>query len=105
MAAGSAIATARNMTRRDGCALGRRRAILTFRLMNSCPIPASRSAEEHSMAGPSIYEPKSGFERWLDARLPIIRFTQEHILSYPTPKNLNIWYTFGGILTFYLGVQ
>jgi len=57
------------------------------------------------MAGPSTYEPKSGFERWLDARLPIIRFTQEHILSYPTPRNLNVWYTFGGILTFFLVVQ
>jgi len=57
------------------------------------------------MAGPSIYEPKSGFERWLDARLPIIRFTQEHLLSYPTPRNLNVWWTFGGILTFFLVLQ
>jgi quinol-cytochrome oxidoreductase complex cytochrome b subunit len=57
------------------------------------------------MAGPSTYDPKSGFERWLDARLPIIRFAQEHLLSYPTPRNLNVWYTFGGILTFFLVVQ
>ena len=25
--------------------------------------------------------------------------------TFPTPRNLNIWYTFGGILTFCLGVQ
>ncbi len=53
----------------------------------------------------SFYEPKSGFERWLDKRLPIIRFSKEHLLSYPTPRNLNLWYTFGGILTFCLAVQ
>jgi ubiquinol-cytochrome c reductase cytochrome b subunit len=57
------------------------------------------------MSGPSTYQPKTGFERWLDARLPIIRFTQEHVLSYPTPRNLNVWYAFGSILTFFLAVQ
>ena len=54
--------------------------------------------------GPSLRS-RSGFERWLDKRLPIIRFSQEHLLSFPTPRNLNIWYTFGGILSFILGVQ
>jgi quinol-cytochrome oxidoreductase complex cytochrome b subunit len=53
----------------------------------------------------STYVPKSGIERWLDKRLPIIRFAQEHISAYPTPRNLNVWYTFGGILAFCLGVQ
>jgi len=57
------------------------------------------------MSGPSTYQPKNGFERWLDTRLPIIRFAQEHVVSFPTPRNLNIWYTFGGILAFCLGVQ
>ena len=57
------------------------------------------------MSGPSTYHPKTGFERWLDKRLPIIRFSQEHLLSYPTPRNLNFWYTFGGILSFCLVVQ
>jgi quinol-cytochrome oxidoreductase complex cytochrome b subunit len=57
------------------------------------------------MSGPSTYEPKTGFERWLDKRLPLIRFSQEHLLSYPTPRNLNIWYTFGGILSAFLVTQ
>jgi len=56
------------------------------------------------MHGPK-YIPKSGIERWLDTRLPILRFANEHLLSYPTPRNLNVWYVFGGILTFCLGVQ
>jgi quinol-cytochrome oxidoreductase complex cytochrome b subunit len=57
------------------------------------------------MAGQQIYQPRTGFTRWLDSRLPIVRFTYEHLLYYPTPRNLNVWYTFGGILTFFLGVQ
>ncbi len=57
------------------------------------------------MSGPSTYRPKTGLTRWLDARLPIIRFTHEHVLSFPTPRNLNIWYTFGAILAFFLGLQ
>ena len=56
------------------------------------------------MSGPSTYEPKTAFERWLDARLPIIRFSVD-LLDYPTPRNLNYWYTFGGILSFCLVVQ
>ena len=57
------------------------------------------------MAGPSTYVPQNGFTRWLDSRLPILRFANDTMTSYPTPKNLNVWYTFGGILTFCLGVQ
>jgi quinol-cytochrome oxidoreductase complex cytochrome b subunit len=52
----------------------------------------------------SHYEPQTAFERWLDARLPIVRFGKE-LLDFPTPKNLNYWWTFGGILAFCLGVQ
>jgi len=57
------------------------------------------------MSGPSTYEPKSGFERWLDERLPILRFGNDTMVSFPTPKNLNYWWTFGGILAMMLGIQ
>ena len=57
------------------------------------------------MSGPSTYEPKSGFERWLDTRLPILRFANDTLVTFPTPKNLNYWYTFGGILALMLGIQ
>jgi quinol-cytochrome oxidoreductase complex cytochrome b subunit len=56
------------------------------------------------MSGPSTYEPKTAFERWLDTRLPIVRFSAD-LMDFPTPKNLNYWWTFGGILAFCLGVQ
>ncbi|THD64336.1 cytochrome b/b6 [Phenylobacterium sp.] len=57
------------------------------------------------MSGHSTYEPKTGFERWLDTRLPIIRFANDTIVTFPTPKNLNYWWTFGGVLAMMLGVQ
>ncbi|MFL2829103.1 MAG: cytochrome bc complex cytochrome b subunit [Alphaproteobacteria bacterium] len=51
------------------------------------------------------YEPKNGLTRWLDSRLPLIRFTSEHVLQFPTPKNLNYFWTFGFILTMCLVTQ
>ncbi|WP_091743162.1 cytochrome b [Phenylobacterium immobile] len=57
------------------------------------------------MSGHSTYEPKTGFERWLDTRLPIIRLGWDSVVDFPTPKNLNYWWTFGGILALCLGMQ
>jgi ubiquinol-cytochrome c reductase cytochrome b subunit len=57
------------------------------------------------MSGPSTYVPKSGFARWMDSRLPLARFAHDTMLTFPTPKNLNIWYAFGAILTTMLGIQ
>ena len=57
------------------------------------------------MSGHSTYEPKTGIERWLDMRLPIVRFAMDTAINYPTPKNLNYWWTFGGILAMMLVFQ
>ena len=57
------------------------------------------------MSGHSTYEPKTGFERWLDMRLPIIRLAYDSAITFPTTKNLNYWWTFGGILALCLGIQ
>ncbi|HVZ29520.1 MAG TPA: cytochrome b N-terminal domain-containing protein [Asticcacaulis sp.] len=54
---------------------------------------------------PSTYKPASGFEKWLDSRLPILRLAYDSFVDYPTPKNLNYWWTFGGILSLCLGIQ
>ena len=56
------------------------------------------------MSHESSYKPNSGFERWMDERLPIIRLGAD-FLSFPTPRNLNYLWTFGGILTFCLVTQ
>ena len=57
------------------------------------------------MAHDSTYRPRSAFTRWLDSRLPIMRLAHDSFVDFPTPKNLNYWWTFGGILTFCLVVQ
>ena len=57
------------------------------------------------MSDPSNYQPKSALGRWVHERLPIMAFAQDHLMSFPTPKNLNYWYAFGGILTVMLVVQ
>ena len=50
------------------------------------------------------YIPKNKFAEWFDTRLPLLTLSH-HLQSYPTPKNLNYWWTFGGILTFCLITQ
>ncbi len=50
------------------------------------------------------YSPKSKFGKWFNDRLPLLTLTN-HLTDYPTPKNLNYWWTFGGILTFCLVTQ
>lgn len=57
------------------------------------------------MSGHSTYEPRSRFMKWFERRLPIVSLVHSSFVAYPTPRNLNYWWTFGGILTFMLGVQ
>ncbi len=57
------------------------------------------------MAHESTYRPKSSFAQWFDARLPIPRLMHDQFMVFPTPRNLNYWWTFGGILTFMLIAQ
>ena len=52
----------------------------------------------------SEYVPKSKFGKWFNDRLPLLTLSN-HLAEYPTPKNLNYWWTFGGILTFCLITQ
>ncbi len=53
----------------------------------------------------STYEPKTGIEKWIDDRLPLPRLVYDSFVDFPTPKNLNYWYTFGGILSIFLVIQ
>jgi ubiquinol-cytochrome c reductase cytochrome b/c1 subunit len=57
------------------------------------------------MAHPSTYQPTSGFGKWIDTRLPFPRVVHDQFMVFPTPRNLNYWWTFGGILTFMLVLQ
>ena len=53
----------------------------------------------------SSYQPTSRFAKWMDERLPIMRMMHGQFVDFPTPRNLNYLWTFGGILTFCLVVQ
>ena len=57
------------------------------------------------MSGPSTYVPKSGLAKWLESRLPIVGLVHSSFVAFPNPRNLNYWWTFGGILAFMLGSQ
>ena len=57
------------------------------------------------MSGPSTYVPKSSAARWLETRLPIIGLVHSSFVAFPNPRNLNYFWTFGGILAFMLMSQ
>jgi ubiquinol-cytochrome c reductase cytochrome b/c1 subunit len=57
------------------------------------------------MSGHSTYQPQSAFMKWMERRLPIAGLVYSSFVAYPTPRNLNYWWTFGGILTFLLAAQ
>ena len=57
------------------------------------------------MSGHSSYEPSTGLEKWVDARLPLPRMVYDSFIAYPVPRNLNYAYTFGAMLSVMLIVQ
>jgi ubiquinol-cytochrome c reductase cytochrome b subunit len=54
---------------------------------------------------PSTYRPTTKLGEWFDARLPVARMMHNQFVDYPTPRNLNYWWTFGGILVVCLAIQ
>jgi len=57
------------------------------------------------MSGPSTYVPKLGIAKWIDQRLPLPRLVYDSFIAYPVPRNLNYFWTFGGILSIMLVSQ
>ena len=57
------------------------------------------------MSGPSTYIPTSSFGRWFEKRLPIMGLVHSAFVAFPNPRNLNYFWTFGGILAFMLVAQ
>ena len=53
----------------------------------------------------STYKPNTGIEKWIDTRLPVVRLVHDSFVDFPVPKNLNYWWTFGGILAVCLMTQ
>ncbi|MEO0497653.1 MAG: cytochrome b N-terminal domain-containing protein [Pseudomonadota bacterium] len=61
----------------------------------------NRSTLEHH----GHYEPTTGVGKWVDERLPLPRLVYDSFVAYPVPRNLNYFYTFGGILMLMLVCQ
>jgi quinol-cytochrome oxidoreductase complex cytochrome b subunit len=57
------------------------------------------------MSGHSTYVPKNPAAKWLESRLPILGLMHSSFVVFPNPRNLNYWWTFGGILSFLLVSQ
>jgi ubiquinol-cytochrome c reductase cytochrome b/c1 subunit len=57
------------------------------------------------MSGPSTYQPQNGFLKWFESRLPLGGLIHSSFIVFPNPRNLNYWWTFGGILAFMLVAQ
>ena len=53
----------------------------------------------------SSYVPTSRWGKWWDERLPVARLMHGSFVDFPTPRNLNYLWTFGGILRFCLVAQ
>lgn len=39
------------------------------------------------------------FNQWIEKRLPFFSIIQKEYIQYPMPRNLNIWWTFGAVLS------
>jgi ubiquinol-cytochrome c reductase cytochrome b/c1 subunit len=51
-------------------------------------------------AGAHVGEPASGLSRlvrWIDYRLPFVAALDDHLVNYPTPRNLSYWWNFGSL--------
>jgi ubiquinol-cytochrome c reductase cytochrome b/c1 subunit len=57
------------------------------------------------MSGQPTYVPKSALAKWFESRLPLFGFLHSSFVVFPNPRNLNYWWTFGGILSFMLVFQ
>src|SRR5258708_20725369 len=57
------------------------------------------------MSAPPEYQPTKPALKWIERRLPLIGLMHSSFVAYPTPRNLNYWWTFGAILSFMLGLQ
>ncbi|MEX0591749.1 MAG: cytochrome b N-terminal domain-containing protein [Xanthobacteraceae bacterium] len=57
------------------------------------------------MSGHGDFQPQNKYLQWFERRLPVLGLMHSSFVAYPTPRNLNYWWTFGGILTVMLMVQ
>jgi ubiquinol-cytochrome c reductase cytochrome b/c1 subunit len=57
------------------------------------------------MSGHATYQPTHPAAKWFESRLPILGLAHSSFVAFPVPRNLNYFWTFGGILSFMLVCQ
>ena len=57
------------------------------------------------MSSSTPYQTNSKLVKWIEARLPIISTIDGALVSYPAPRNLNYWWSFGSLSGFMLVAQ
>jgi ubiquinol-cytochrome c reductase cytochrome b/c1 subunit len=57
------------------------------------------------MSGHGELKLQNKYLQWFERRLPVFGLMHSAFVAYPTPRNLNYWWTFGGILTVMLVIQ
>jgi ubiquinol-cytochrome c reductase cytochrome b subunit len=45
------------------------------------------------------------FMNWVDERLPVTQFYNDHLAKYYAPKNFNVWYYMGSLALMVLVMQ
>ena len=53
----------------------------------------------------SEFQTNSRVIKWIEYRLPIFSYVNEHLVDYPAPKNLNYAYNFGSLAGIMLVMQ
>ena len=94
--------------RRAASAKARRRETSRCRHTRSSPTPRSRSAEEPARHGGARIDLRAEDRHRASGRTRACRSSRlvhGQFVDFPTPRNLNYFWTFGGILTFCLVVQ
>ncbi len=71
--------------------------------MSSNNGPKRDFIDPHELAEP--FESNNGIVNWMESRLPIISLVYNAGFSFPSPRNLNYFWTFGMILSFMLVFQ
>ena len=57
------------------------------------------------MSGHSSFESNNAIVKWIEYRLPIFSFIHGAVGVYPTPKNLNYWWSMGSLAGIMLVLQ
>src|SRR6516164_8800771 len=51
----------------------------------------------HTHSSSTSSSSQNALFRWVNHRFPVFGFIGDHVVEYPTPRNLNYWWNFGSL--------